>query len=74
MTLPSCNTGWKFTNDRYEPAMTDPESAPSMILELTKCNCKQGCGCKNKKLQCTELCGCASNDCMNTIVSFGFEV
>jgi hypothetical protein len=74
-----CNTGWNFKNDRYEPIMTDRESAPSMILELTKCNCKKGCaskacGCKNKKLQCTELCGCATTDCMNTIDSFGFEV
>ena len=65
------NYGWKYNSDLgiYEPVLTQVSPAPAAIVDLVKCNCKQGCvkncGCKKSTLPCTEICGCFDDDCRN---------
>ena len=53
--------------------MTRLPPAPDAVLHLVKCNCKKDrcannrCKCRKAGLQCTDLCGCADNDCCNNV-------
>jgi hypothetical protein len=75
--------GWKFDFGQYKPIMTTNQTAPTAILELTKCGCKRGyksngCSCRQNKLPCTEMCRCFVHECTNTtdnyILKFDFLV
>ena len=56
--------GWKFDGERYIAETTDTLITPQSIIELISCNCKgnclsRKCGCFNRKLECSDFCGCS---------------
>ena len=66
-----CEWGWKLVQEKLKMIMTDMEAAPRVLLEIIKCNCKQGCksarcSCKKHGLECSPACGeCKGVSCEN---------
>src|SRR2546425_10035250 len=55
--------GWKKVEDHFEPIMCTNPCAPSFLLEISRCGCKQRrcnqtCVCVANQLRCTEMCQC----------------
>jgi hypothetical protein len=66
------NWGWKVNGGTMIPIMTDLEPAPKAILEIIRCNCKEGCStmrcsCKKHGIDCSAACGnCRGVSCTNS--------
>jgi len=62
--------GWKVTEGKMIPYMTDLEPAPKALLRVIRCKCKTGCGtkrcgCRGLGLDCTPACGDCRGICEN---------
>jgi hypothetical protein len=64
--------GWRLSDNRLEPIMSDQLVAPEDILKVIRCKCKGGCGsticsCRKNGLMCVSACGtCHGEKCSNT--------
>ena len=66
------NHGWKIENDVLQPVLMTKDPAPTGLLQLTHCGCKNCsrayCACKVSDLGCTEACKCMGNEeCLNPL-------
>lgn len=63
--------GWKETNNRFTPILTNLPPAPSKLLSAIRCGCKgscdtRRCSCKDVELPCTTACKhCDHDSCKN---------
>lgn len=66
---PPEDNGFKLVGDSYMPIMCLNLPAPKAVMELTKCQCKKGCGkrcsCFSNSIPCTPLCKCFYDLCDN---------
>ncbi len=65
--------GWSMTRGSLRPVPTTKEAAPSELLNLISCSCKQGCTkrctCVQSDLRCSAMCGgCEGTTCTNSPV------
>jgi hypothetical protein len=64
--------GWKVHEGLMVPVMTDMEPAPKALLEIIRCNCKEGCAtlrctCRKHGIDCSAACGnCKGVGCANS--------
>ena len=64
--------GWKISNGKYFPIMTDIEAGPPDVLKIIRCGCKRPCNsrcsCRKTGLKCVFSCkGCHGVTCSNVI-------
>ena len=53
--------GWRYDKNEWKPIPSGAAAAPSVLLELVKCNCggtceTRACSCSREGLPCTEMC------------------
>lgn len=65
--------GWCMKSGSLRPVPTTKEAAPTELLHLISCNCKQGCTnrckCVRSGLLCSAMCGqCEGTTCSNSPV------
>ena len=64
--------GWKISNGKLHPVMTDLSPAPENILRIIRCNCFADCSttrctCRKHNLVCSSACGqCRGSGCTNS--------
>lgn len=66
---PATDYLWELVDGSLKPAFCTEAPAPEALLELRKCNYKNGCqrnscSCKKNNLKCTDMCGCG-DACQN---------
>ena len=64
--------GWKISNGKYSPIMTDIETGPPDILKIIRCGCKGSCNsrysCRKAGVKCAFSCKeCHGVTCSNVI-------
>ena len=62
--------GWKLSEGRFKPVISDSSPAPGTLLELVRCTCKAGCGtlrcgCRRQGLECSSACSGCRGICAN---------
>lgn len=63
--------GWSLNNGRYEPKTADLPPAPSKLLKVIRCTCRQDCSsrnctCRKHGMECSRACGgCRGLSCTN---------
>ena len=62
--------GWRVSNLKLIPIMTDKDVAPKSLLEVIRCNCKSDCStmrcpCRKADLECALACGECRDVCAN---------
>ena len=64
--------GWRLSDGRLLPILTDRPPAHQSLLEMIRCNCRtdcktQRCSCKKHGLECSSACGvCKGESCLNS--------
>lgn len=66
--------GWKVSDGRLVPILTDNPPAPQHLLEVIRCSCKTGCytmrcTCKKNGLDCSMACSECRGVCSNRSLS-----
>ena len=66
------DSGWRLSNGRLLPILTDRPPAYQSLLEMIRYNCRtdcntQQCSCKKHGLGCWSACGvCKGESCLNS--------
>ena len=55
--------GWKITNNRMNPIMTDKDPAPENLLKIVRCTCRTDC--RSLRCSCTTACTDCTETCNN---------
>ena len=64
--------GWKKSDGKLMPVLTDLPPAPDELLKMIRCNChtdcsSMGCTCKKHNVKCSPACGnCRGSGCTNS--------
>ena len=64
--------GWKRSDGKLMPVLTDLPPAPDELLKMIRCNCRTDCNsmrctCRKHNLKCSPACGnCKGSACMNS--------
>ena len=70
--LPPEDWGWKFSEGKLLPIMTDLQPAPQKFLEVVRCGCRSGCSstrcsCKKHGMPCSSACSECRGVCANML-------
>ena len=62
--------GWKTSEGKFIPIMTDLQPAPQKLLEIIQCNCRSGCNtmrcsCRKHGMVCSMACSDCRGICAN---------
>ena len=65
--------GWRLSDGRLLPILTDRPPAHQSLLEMIRCNCRtdcntQRCSCKKHGLECSSACGVCKGESCSTQV------
>jgi len=72
--VPPDQWGWKVSEGKLAPILTDNTPAPQKLLKVIRCNCKTGCYslrciCRKNGLDCSMACGECRGVCANISLS-----
>ena len=66
--------GWKESDGKFTPALTDLPPAPDNLLKMIRCNCRTDCSsmrctCRKHNVKCSPACGnCRGSGCTNSTI------
>ncbi len=66
--------GWKESNGKFAPILTDLPPAPDDLLKMIRCNCPTDCSsmrctCRKHHVKCSPACGnCRGSGCTNSSI------